>query len=1017
MKPVYLRMTAFASYSGTAEVDFTKLYEDGIFLITGKTGGGKTTILDAICASLYGKATGSVRGDDWRQLRCTDAPDSRDTELEYVFSVGNIKYRFYRRWHMPNSKKGERRLDDKENVCSRMTAGSDEWECISTGSSKALREAAESILSLTHDQFVKLIMLPQGEFRELLIANDEKKTEIFKKLFDTERWEIITERIKQEAKTIGESCDEQRNIRRLALEQAKCASPDELELRINEITGSLASLAEKAKRNEMETRQSAEALQNGETLSKIFMELDARRTELKELDSMTEQYGKLREKLAHSRRLRGVLPEYGMMNAAISEYERAGAALEKSVKDKSEADSRLLSATEKYAGIPELEKRADSLKSKSANLGELAKDSAKHAQAKSSLKEHTSQLTAAQNDLKKLEDEKKNLEESIKNGEEYLRQFIEASEALPTAVQEYEQIKNALSIAKDYEKKSAALSEVKKKISATETEISRGETELASQKKSVEVMEQAIRRDMAYSLASGLADGAPCPVCGAMHHPSPAQPSASTPTAEQLDTCRALADRTSAELESLRKEHSGLIAEQGILLRDISAISEKAGTEKIKSPSALQTEAEAAEGRKARLENQAKKVGPARSKIEEYNRKLSAKSADIKNAETHINNLSIQINTDNQTLAQLDGRLHSHSIASFEELKGILGQTAADLKKTEGEIKRITDAFNSAKNSADSAGVLLENARESVKRAEYERSARTAEFTARCVQLGIPEDSDFKNGILSEKDESEFEGKLKEYDDKLEFARRRSAELAAETADKARPDMEALRSANKSALDAGREIARQKGECDSILGSLKNCRETVKKADNALETLERKYGTAQRICSLLSNKNAAKTSIHRYVIGIKMDEIIIQANQYLKRLTRGQYAMRRIEGGADKINHALDIEIIDGSAGGIRPVSTLSGGEMFLASLALAFGLSETVQSFAGGIHLDSLFIDEGFGSLDSETLDTAMEAITRVRDNRLLGIISHVTELQERIPCGIEVVKNRDGSSLRIRK
>ena len=126
--------------------------------------------------------------------------------------------------------------------------------------------------------------------------------------------------------------------------------------------------------------------------------------------------------------------------------------------------------------------------------------------------------------------------------------------------------------------------------------------------------------------------------------------------------------------------------------------------------------------------------------------------------------------------------------------------------------------------------------------------------------------------------------------------------------------------------------------------------------------------------------------------------------------------MRRIAGGADKINHALDIEILDACTGGVRAVSTLSGGELFLASLSLAFGLSETVQSFAGGIHLDSLFIDEGFGSLDSETLDTAMEAITRVRENRLLGIISHVSELQERIPCGIEVIKNRDGSSLRIR-
>ena len=187
MKPIYLKMTAFASYSGTAEVDFTQLYENGIFLITGKTGGGKTTILDAICTALYGKATGSVRGDDWRQFRSINAPDTRDTEIEYIFSVGDTKYRFYRRWHMPNSKKDDRKLDDRENACFRQTSGSENWEIIATGNAKAVKQAAESIIKLTHEQFVKLIMLPQGEFRELLISNDEKKTDIFKKLFDTVR--------------------------------------------------------------------------------------------------------------------------------------------------------------------------------------------------------------------------------------------------------------------------------------------------------------------------------------------------------------------------------------------------------------------------------------------------------------------------------------------------------------------------------------------------------------------------------------------------------------------------------------------------------------------------------------------------------------------------------------------------------------------------------------------------------------------------------------------------------------
>ena len=214
----------------------------------------------------------------------------------------------------------------------------------------------------------------------------------------------------------------------------------------------------------------------------------------------------------------------------------------------------------------------------------------------------------------------------------------------------------------------------------------------------------------------------------------------------------------------------------------------------------------------------------------------------------------------------------------------------------------------------------------------------------------------------------------------------------------------------------GQRISGEKGEQSSLLEGLKQHRETIRRADAELQALEKRFAVAQDMHLLLSNKNISKMSIDRYVIGIKMDEIILHANAYLGRLSRGQYAMKRIESGTNKINQSLSIEIIDGSTGGVRPVSTLSGGEMFLASLALAFGLSETVQSFAGGIHLDSLFIDEGFGSLDRETLDTAMDAIARVREDRLLGIISHISELQERVPFGIEVIKDRDGSSLRLK-
>ena len=1015
MKPIYLKMTAFASYSGTAEVDFTQLYENGIFLITGKTGGGKTTILDAICTALYGKATGSVRGDDWRQFRSINAPDTRDTEIEYIFSVGDTKYRFYRRWHMPNSKKDDRKLDDRENACFRQTSGSENWEIIATGNAKAVKQAAESIIKLTHEQFVKLIMLPQGEFRELLISNDEKKTDIFKKLFDTVRWETITDKIKEEAKRLDSQCKEQRGKRQFALDTAECQSPDELAVRIKEITGLLSALAEKAAQNEKETQRTAEALQKGEALAKLFTERDKQQAELTRLEADAEKHSGLRQRLAQSRTLRGALSEYNMMHAAYHEAARASAAVKKAADDKAAADLTLAAAKENYARLPALEKNRDGLNAVIANLTELAQNRAAHKQAETDLKRHTSERKSLEEQQKTLEKEKSALEEGIKSGNEYLRQFTAASKALPAAVDKCAMIQNTLSLTVEHEDKSAKLSDLEKELSGTEAKIQQTEAELASQQKSVETMELAIRCDRAYSLAADLAEGAPCPVCGSTHHPNMARPAGTTPTAEQLAICKGLADKTAKQLESLRAQLSALHAQKEMLTRDIAAIVAKADGE-IKNARELQAELKAAEAERDHLKSLANKIAKAQERIEEYNQKLNVKTTDIRNAETHINNLNIQITSDKQKLASLDERLQSHGIANFDELNRRLTHATAEWKNVQAKIKQLTDTFNDSQNAANSSAALFASAQESLTRADAAYQTRREEFSAKCAQLGLPEDSDFKGGILGESREADFDRQLKDYENRLAFARKRISELSGETDRLSRPDMAALENAHRQALEEGRAISRQKGEWESKVNSLNNCRKNVEEADKALKTLEQRYSTAQSMSELLSNKNKAKMSIHRYVIGLKMDEIIMQANLYLKKLTKGQYSMRRMEGGADKVNHALDIEILDGCTGGTRSVSTLSGGELFLASLSLAFGLSETVQSFAGGIHLDSLFIDEGFGSLDSETLDTAMEAITRVRENRLLGIISHVSELQERIPYGIEVIKNRDGSSLRLR-
>ena len=1016
MKPISLKMTAFASYSGTAEVDFTRLYESGIFVITGKTGGGKTTILDAICTALYGEATGKLRGDDWRQLRSIGAPDSRDTEIEFIFSTGGVKYRFYRRWHMPNSKKDDRRLNDAENACYRQTAGSETWEPIATSNAKAVEKAAVSILGLTHDQFVKLIMLPQGEFRELLTADDKVKIDIFSRLFDTQRWQTVIEKAKKEAARLEKMCDEQKRLRDFALSSAGCSSPDELRDSITRTGGELQELDRLAGENRKITEAAADALQKGRELDAFFIDLQKAEGECRRLDAESARYRQLKDSLARSRQLRGALSEYRMMNAAKKADDDAQTALAQAEADKRAAENAFAAAKEQAAALPALEDKRKTLTANKANLDDLAGSRAAHVQATADLRKHSGELKAEQEKRDELKREKEAIEGSIEKGRDYLRQVTEATEALPAVMQRYGALEKELKLASELEDKTAKLSSVKTDVAAKDAAVRRKEDELTAQRHAADLMERAIREDRAYSLAAELAEGMPCPVCGSVHHPSPAKPAASTPTAQQLKTARELAEATEKALNELNKQLSVLENNRQTYESDIEKIRATAAGAPLRSAADIQTELEAAGKEKQRLEKLAENAEKARNKVADYEKKKSTKETDLQNADTHINNLSNQIAADNATLTSLDRRLQAHGIRSFDELDRQLGETGRQLQMAEDEIRRLTNAYNEAESKVQTTAALLRRAEEMLLAAREDSAARRTEFTEKCARLGIPEGSDFDGGILPEATEAEYENSLSEYRKQRDIAGNRVRELSEKTDGRTRPDLDSLEKAHRDAQEKGRLISEQRGQKNTLLESLEGFRSTVEQADSKLEKLEKKYGTAKEMSLLLFNRNESKMSIDRYVIGVKMDEIILQANQYLRRLTRGQYAMRRIESGTNKTNHSLDIEILDGSTGGVRSVSTLSGGEMFLASLSLAFGLSETVQSFAGGIHLDSLFIDEGFGSLDSETLDTAMEAITRVRENRLLGIISHVSELQERIPCGIEVVKNRDGSSLKMR-
>lgn len=1017
MKPMYLKMTAFGSYCGTAEVDFTKLYDNGIFLITGKTGGGKTTILDAMCVALYGKATGSERAKEWRQLRCNNAPSNVDTELEYIFSIGGTQYKFYRRWHLPNSKKGEPQLKEAESACYLRTNSEDEWELIASGSAKAVGEAAEDILKLTQTQFVKVIMLPQGEFRELLTASSDEKETIFQKLFDTGRWERLTARISEEYRAVEKQCSEHTGRKEIALKSAECANADELQAKTVQTKAALTELQSQAEANTLQAAQTAAALKAAEDTAALFAELNTQRTALDKLTAQSDKFGEIESKLRQSRQLRGVLPQFNLKKAAQAQEFKCVQALTTAEQAAQTAAAALEKAKQDCQQLPALEEKKRELLAAASSLNELAESRTPYAAAVQKLQSGETSLKAEEGRLAHLFQAKADTEGRIAKGSEYVEQCHAASRALAEATENFHRTEQLFHAAAEWEEKNAQLTLLDQKREQSESNIKHLEQELTSRQAIAHAVEQAIFDDTAYSLAVHLTESAPCPVCGSVHHPNPAQPSDTTPTAAELAQCKQRADQCAKELETARATQSSLHTEYDVLRQSAEQLLQKVGGRFEKTSSELKAELDAAEKRVVTLRALSGKTKNAQKRLSELNDQLAANVRDIESANTNINNCKIQITAAQQTIDSLTERLQARGIGNFEALDKALSQVKRDIAALDRQIKALNDAHAAALSNDSRAQATLTAAQGSCEAARLDFAARQEEFRARCAELDIVEDTDIEGGVLTETIEAECERELSAHQQQLAFAQRRIAELSANLDGKELPPLDELRAANAAAIEAGQEIARQSGQLTSRLRFLEDTAAAVAREQAALEGLEQRYDTARRMNQLLSGQNEARTPIHQYVIGIKMDEVIMSANLYLNKLTKGQYAMKRKESIGGRAKHqGLDIEMIDSSAGRVRSVSTLSGGELFLASLSLAFGLSDVVQSFAGGIHLDSLFIDEGFGSLDSETLDTAMDAITQVRENKLLGIISHVSELKERIPCGIEVIKTNDGSALKIR-
>ena len=919
MRPLTLKMTGFGPYAEETVVDFSRLGDRGLYLITGDTGAGKTTIFDAIVFALYGVTSGGKRKGPMLRSKYAEARTPTEVELRFLYRGKEYTVRRNPEYSRPKLR-GTGMTDEKANAELILPDGSVVIK------KDAVTERITEILGIDADQFRQLAMIAQGEFLRLLLAKTDERQIIFRHIFRTEPFERLAVAVREDANKLAEECKGARREIDRQMGAVDCAADSPR-----------AEDAQKARRGELPTAE-AEALiaaliGDDEAAEK---EEDATlQTIDKEIEGLNKRLGRADEIGKARAQLKEAETREPQMKSELEALRRAAAQAAERMKD-AEKLSQEQAAVE--AQLPDY----DAADKKRGELSDLA------AQAK-----------------KAAEDEKS----AAKEKEETLQRIQEAKEmlaALGDVGAEAEKLRGRKEDAARRKKEMDALADEMKQYETLFTEINRMKKEYEAKVKDWEQKalrhsraEEAFLAEQAGYIAQRLRSGEPCPVCGSLEHPQAAELSEDAPTEsevkllkkEQEDT-RAALDRLQGGVEQGTKE---FFARKEALLKSIS---ERLGDYDTREAQAKIPEAVASlNGELRAIEKQ------IREKAQEAKRK-----ADLEKA------------------------------------------VPQDEKKCEAAAERLRDAGAqraAAEAKKEETAKALEELTEKLKfPSKKEAEKRIQALRAECERLQRDKEGREKAAQDKEKELSVLHGSIEA--------------LQKSIADAPKEDFDALRA----------ELTRRTGDRKGLLARQKNLHarmeknratlSAIRKESGDLAKLEARYvwlkALAETVTGQISGKE--KVMLETYVQMRYFDRIVARANVRLLVMSGGQYELRRrVEATTNKAQSGLDLDVVDHYNGSVRGVETLSGGESFKASLSLALGLADEIQSSAGGVELDTLFVDEGFGSLDDESLEQAMRALASLSDGRrLVGVISHVGALKERIDRKIVVTKAREqGSRVRI--
>ena len=998
MMPISLTLSAFGPYPDTITIDFESFQEDGLFLITGPTGSGKTMIFDAMIFALYGKTSGQIRQTD--SLRCDHALNEIPTFVEFSFSLHQQNYTIKRnpKYYLEGKKTPKQPSALLILPDGKMVEGI-----------KEVNQKMISLLGVDDQQFKQICMIAQGEFTKLIMASSDEREKVLRELFHSETYQKLEEKLKVHLKTYQDKYDLLLNKRKDLMQELQVEDHQEY---LSKQTKLIASQQKEYDDLKKDLDQKKQQLQLYRLQNQRLIQLKDLKQQFQDLKKQENDYQELNKTV-------DTLKKAQETNYLYISY----------IKQQKKLQTLKLNQEDFLKQLKKLEKDYQEKKVQADFLDYKQQTKEKLQNQIQETKQLINQIYQYQNDYQNLQ----TLKQQYRMLDEEHKLFLKKKEKFENGLQrDQERIQSEQQVQSKYElikQQYVRLNEQKVKVhqlsdyydqilklnenkSDLQEEYTVVEKQVDHEKMQYNQMEKLYFRKQAGIFALQLKEDQPCPICGSLHHPHPAQIEKEDITKEKLDQQAKKVKQQEHRLQDILQKILLSNQKKEMLVKQTKQLSSELNIQEeiskeifIKELDHLSKDEKRMKKEYLELQDELKYIQKLKKSVALSLKDMSTyESKELKQAQS-LENIQVQIH-------QLSGKLND-SLRQYEigEVNKNYQQVQKEYRQLSLEIETIQQAYEKVKNKYLEIKTKISSLNQQIiQEQEIYDELDNKYHTALDAFINEEEFLNLKTQINQI---SILEKKYQDYLISLKSLNEQIISLENEVKDSTYVDLSSL---SETIKEVNQQLREKNDDLEKLKIDYSLKEKMIKDIQKINQQLKKDEDTYQRyldLYNLASGKNNARVSIERYVLATYFENMLIYANVIMKQLSQGRYQLlRKDDAGKGRSQQGLELDVFDQESGNIRSIKTLSGGESFKAALSLALGLSRMVQDYAGGIELNTLFIDEGFGSLDSQSLDQAMNCLMELHhENKLIGIISHVSDLKDRIERQLVVERKQKQS------